>query len=145
MTDCTYVVSTSTKPTAAAAVAVAAEAAVADKSANVAGSCCAARVYDEEMGRRADCAGWTHGVTAAVATESHDAATEWRDGATARDAATVSFPRDIHSGVVASVAAANGSLPWRRRRMTMERHVVAAALLGLHTKNCASVATHLYD
>lgn len=79
MADCTIVMSTLTKPTTAAAVAAAvavAEAVVVDKSANVVGSCCAARVYDEEMGRHVDCAGWTRGVTAAVAMESRDAATE---------------------------------------------------------------------
>jgi len=49
-----------TKPKTAAAVAAAvvvAEAVVVDKSANAVGSCCAAKVCDEEMGRHVDCAG----------------------------------------------------------------------------------------
>lgn len=65
--------------------------------------------------------------------------------ATVHDAVTASFLRDIHSGVVASVAAANDSPPWRQRRMTMEHRAVAAALCGLHMRNRASVAMHLYD
>jgi len=48
------------KPMAAAAavaVAVVDRSAEADKSANAAGSYCAARVYGEETGRRVDCVG----------------------------------------------------------------------------------------
>jgi len=58
--DYTIVMSTLTKPKTAAAVAAAvvvAEAVVVDKSANAVGSCCAAKVCDEEMGRHVDCAG----------------------------------------------------------------------------------------
>jgi len=121
---------------------VAATAVVADKSASVAESCCAEKVYDEEMEMRADCVDWTRGAIAVVATELHDAATAWRGATASHDAATALFPRGSRS-VVAYVAA-NDSPP-RRKRSTLGRRARAAVARDFRMRNRVSVVTRLYD
>lgn len=130
MTSCTSAALTSMKP----AVVVAA-----DRSASAAGSCCAAKAYDEEMEMRADCVDWTRGAIAAAATELRDAATAWHDATASRDAATALFLHGIRSAV-AAYAAANG-LPPRRKRSTLERR--AGVARDFRTRNRA--VKHLYD